>query len=244
MKLNDNTVLITGGTSGIGLALAKRFYEAGNKVIIVSRNRDRLKKIQQELPGIDILSGDIANQSTIDELVVFIEQKHPHLNILVNNAAIQYNYELIQETNLVNKIDYEIAVNLTASIKLSGLLLPTLIKNKNAAIVNISSGLAITPKRSAAVYCATKAAIHSFTKSLRYQLESTNINVFEVLPPLVDTPMTEGRGKNKMSTEALVEEFWRGFENNKEEIFIGKSKILKLLSRLAPRLADRIMKGS
>ena len=243
MKLTNNTILITGGSSGIGLAMAKKFYEIGNKVIIVARDKQKLNEVKTQIPEIEIFQCDLTKQIDMDELIVFIEQQYPNLNMLFNNAAIQYNYSFLTEPNLINKIDYEIRANLISTIKLCSLLLPTLLKNENSAIVNISSGLAISPKKSAPVYCATKAAIHNFTKAFRYQMEETNLTIFEIIPPLVDTAMTEGRGKGKISPEQLVDEFIKDFKNNKVESYIGKSKLLKLISRIVPKLADGILKN-
>ncbi len=243
MILEGNTILITGGSSGIGLALLKTFYEVGSKIIIVARDITKLNEVKVQFPEIVIFQCDLTKQTEIDGLIVFIEQYYPQLNMLFNNAAIQYNYDFLTEQNITNKVYYEVSANLTSTIKLCGLLLPTLLKNENAAIVNISSGLAISPKKSAPVYCATKAAIHNFTKAFRYQLEGTNVKVFEILPPLVETPMTEGRGKNKLTPEKLVVEFLNDFKNNKYESYIGKSKLLKFISRVSPKLADRILKN-
>ncbi len=243
MKLAGNTILITGGSSGIGLALVKSFYELGNKIIIAARDIEKLNAIKKQLPKIDVVECDLTKQADIDGLVVFIEQHYPNLNMLFNNAAIQYNYQFLTEPSIVNKVDYEVSANLTSTIKLCGLLLPTLLKNDNAAIVNVSSGLAISPKKSAPVYCGTKAAIHNFTKAFRYQMEGTTIKVFEILPPIVETPMTEGRGKNKITPEQLVQEFMRDFKNNKLESYIGKSKLLKFISTISPTIADKILKN-
>jgi uncharacterized oxidoreductase len=243
MNVAENTVLITGGSSGIGLALAKRFLSLKNKVIITGRNAGKLRQIENEFPEMITFEGDVADKNSLDDLVLFVEQHHADLNILVNNAAIQYNYNFIDEPNLTYKIDYEVSVNITAPMKLTGLLLPLLMKNRNSALVNVSSGLFIAPKRSASVYCASKSAIHSFTKTLRYQLEATNTKVFEIIPALVDTPMTEGRGKSKISPEQLVEEFFRNFQADKYESYIGKTKLLRFISRVSPKLADGIMKN-
>jgi uncharacterized oxidoreductase len=243
MKLTDNTILITGGSSGIGLAILKSFYQLGNKIIIVARDIDKLKEVQIQFPEIAIFQCDLTNQTDIDGLIVFIEQNYSNLNMLFNNAAIQYNYDFLTEQNIVNKIDYEVSANLTSTIKLCGLLLPVLLKNENSAIVNVSSGLAISPKKSAPVYCASKAAIHNFTKAFRYQMEGINLKVFEILPPIVETPMTEGRGKNKISPEELVNEFMNDFKKNKEESYIGKSKLLKFINRILPKISDRILKN-
>lgn len=119
---------------------------------------------------------------------------------------------------------------------------PKLLEKKEAAIVNVSSGLGLVPKESAPVYCASKAGLHIFSKSLRYQLESTNVKLFEIIPSLVDTDMTKGRGKGKLIPEQLVEEFWKNFVKDKYEIKIGKVKLLHLINRISPKLAESIMK--
>lgn len=243
MITTGNTVLITGGSSGIGLALAKNFSALKNKVIITGRDTLKLGSIKKEHPEMITFAGDLTNRDSLDELVLFIEQQHPGLNILINNAAVQYNYSFVEALNLTYKIDYEISTNLTVPVKLTGLLLPLLQKNKDSAVVNVSSGLFIAPKQSASVYCATKAAIHSFSKTLRYQLENSDTKVFEIIPALIDTPMTEGRGKSKLTPEDLVDEFMRNFKADKYESYIGKTKLLKLINRLSPGLADKIMKN-
>lgn len=243
MNTSGNTVLITGGSSGIGLALATRFLTLNNKVIITGRNQEKLEEIQATYPDIDIFVGDLTDKRSLDDLVLFIEQQHPDLNVLVNNAAVQYNYHFIDEPNLTYKIDYEVSANLTAPLQLTGLLLPLLLKNPNSAVINVSSGLFISPKKSASVYCATKAALHSFSKTLRYQLEETSIKVFEIIPALIDTPMTAGRGKSKITAEELTDEFLRNFKADKFESYIGKTKWLRRIHRLLPKLADNIMKN-
>lgn len=242
MITSGNTILITGGSSGIGLALAKRFLELKNKVIITGRDTTKLDQIKNDLPEIIAFAGDLTDKNSLDELVLFIEQQHSDLSILVNNAAVQFNYNFTDEPDLTYKVDYEVSANLTTPVKLTGLLLPLLLKNKNSAIVNVSSGLFIAPKKSASVYCATKSGIHSFSKTLRYQLENTDTKVFEIIPSLIDTPMTEGRGKSKITPEQLIDEFLRNFKADKLESYIGKTKLLKLVNRLSPRLADEIMK--
>ena len=243
MKTSGQTILITGGSSGIGLALAKRFLKLNNTVIITGRNKEKLAAIKTEIPEVITFAGDLSNKNALDDLVVFIEQNYDGLQVLVNNAAVQYNYHFTEEPNFMPKVDYEIAANLSAPIKLTGLLLPILLRNKDSAVVNVSSGLFLAPKKSASVYCATKAALHSFSKTLRYQLEHTETKVFEVIPALIDTPMTAGRGSSKMTAETLVDEVISGMRSDTYEIYIGKTKLLKLLSRLVPRLADRLMKN-
>lgn len=239
MRLNNNTILITGSTSGIGLAMAKRLIALNNNVIVAGRSDHKLKAIKELLPEADTIQCDLSKSADIDRLVHTIEQQYPQLNILINNAGVQYNYNFLKEHDVHKKAEHEIATNLTAPIKLIAYLLPMLEQNDNAAIVNVSSALGIVPKANAPVYCGTKAGVHIFTKALRYQLNHTK--VFEVIPALVDTAMTEGRGAGKITPEQLVDEFIKGFKHDKYEINIGKVKILKLLHRIAPSFADKMM---
>ena len=243
MNTSGNAVLITGGSSGIGLALAKQFLALRNKVIITGRDASKLEEIKHRLPELEYKACDLTDNASLDELVFLIEQKYRNLNVLINNAAVQYNYQFVDEPDLIHKVEYEIAANLTAPIKLTGLLLPVLLNNENSAVVNVSSGLFIAPKKTASVYCATKAAIHSYSKTLRYQLEGTGIRVFEIIPSLVDTPMTSGRGKSKISPDKLVNEFIKDFKADRFESYIGKTKLLCSVHRFSPQLADKIMKN-
>ncbi len=239
MKLQENKILITGATAGIGEALLNKFLALNNTIIAVGRAEQKLKNLAQRDERIIPFQCDVSKKDDLDRLVMFVEQNHPDLNILINNAGIQFNYSFLEEIQPISKIEQEISVNFLAPLKLSSLLLPTLENNENSAIVNVSSGLALVPKPQAPVYCGTKAGIHIFSKSLRYQLQHTK--VFEIIPPLVDTQMTAGRGKGKISANQLVEEFIKAFKQDRFEVNIGKVKLLKLINRLSPALADRIM---
>lgn len=241
MQLHKNKILITGATSGIGKALTVKFLELDNEIIAVGRNEKKLDELSKSDNRIIPFKCDVSKQEELDKLTLFVEQKHSDLNILINNAGIQYNYNFIEDLQILYKIEHEIKVNLFAPIKLINLLLPTLQTNNNSAIVNISSGLAIVPKSQAPVYCGTKAGIHIFSKSLRYQLKK--VKVFEIIPPIVDTAMTEGRGKSKISPQRLVDEFITAFKKNRYEVNIGKVKLLRIINRISPSIADRIMKG-
>jgi uncharacterized oxidoreductase len=241
MRLHKNKILITGATAGIGEALLQKFLDLDNEIIAVGRNESKLEALAKADKRVIPFKCDISKQEALEQLILFIEQEHTDLNILINNAGIQYNYNFENEHQLLFKVEHEISVNLLAPLKLITLLLPTLQLNDNSAIVNISSGLAIVPKAQAPVYCGTKAAIHIFSKSLRYQLD--RIKVFEIIPPIVDTAMTAGRGKGKISPEQLVNEFIRAFERDEYEVNIGKVKLLRIINRISPSLADSIMKG-
>lgn len=234
-------MLITGATSGIGEALLRKFLSLGSRVIAVGRNERKLMEMASQDRDIIPFACDISDQEDLDRLTVFVEHHHRDTNVLVNNAGVQYNYQFEDENQLLGRIEQEINVNFIAPIKLISLLLPTLRLNPNAAIVNVSSGLALAPKKQAPVYCGTKAGIHIFSQSLRHQL--SDVKVFEIIPPLVDTRMTEGRGKGKMRPEQVADEFIRAFRKDRYEINVGKVKLLKLINRLSPKLAESIMKN-
>lgn len=240
MKLSQNKILITGATAGIGEALLNKFISLDNQVIAVGRNEQKLQELAQKDERIIPFACDVSKAEDLDRLIMFVEQKHQDTNILINNAGIQYNYHFAEEPQLMGKIEREINVNFLAPLELIALLLPILKINDNAAIVNVSSGLGLVPKMQAPVYCGTKAGIHIFTKALRYQLEHTK--VFEIIPPLVDTQMTAGRGKGKITPEQLADEFIKAFRKDKFEVNIGKVKLLKFVNRLFPALAEKIMK--
>ena len=241
MRVHKNKILITGATAGIGAVLLQTFLDLDTEVIAVGRNESKLEELSKADKRIIPFKCDISRQEELDRLTLFVEQEHQDLNILINNAGIQYNYKFGDEHQLLHKIEQEITVNLLVPLKLITLLLPTLQLNDNSAIVNISSGLAIVPKAQAPVYCGTKAAIHIFSKALRYQLDQ--VKVFEIIPPIVDTAMTAGRGKGKIPPQKLVDEFIKAFKKDKYEVNIGKVKLLRVINRISPSLADRIMKG-
>lgn len=167
MVLNDNTILITGGGSGIGLALAKALVLRGNTVIVCGRNAQKLEAAQRESPAIVAFPCDIASDRDQQHLVESITQKYPNLNMLINNAGIQYRYDFSDTKEHANFIEEEVSINFLAHVKLTDRFLPFLLRQPGAAIVNVTSALAVVPKQSAPVYCAAKAAMHSFTKGLR-----------------------------------------------------------------------------
>ena len=167
MKLEDNTVLITGGASGIGLALTRSPHHKSNDVIVCGRNKTRLAHLKNQLPGITTYDCDLADETSLDRFMDAILNNHPRLNMLVNNAGVQHNYQFTDQCSHSESIHEEVSVNLLAPMQLTERLLPQLLQREESAIVNITSALALTPKKSAAVYCATKAAMRSFTQALR-----------------------------------------------------------------------------
>jgi len=244
LRLTGHTILITGGAAGIGLALTREFIQHGNHIIVVGRDEHKLDQLKTRYPSITTYICNVGSEEHLNQLVKQLYDNHPQLNILINNAGIQYNFSFIEGNHTSNQIDEEIAVNLNAPVLLVSKLLPLLARQREAAIVNISSGLGLVPKKSAPVYCATKAALHIFTKALRYQLENTNIKVFEIIPPVVDTNMTIGRGINKISPDELASQFLAFFQKDRFEVHIGKVKWLIVINRLFPFIAERILKYS
>jgi len=187
MKLDSNTVLITGGASGIGYALGRRFLAAGSAVIVCGRRAEQLAKVRTECPALVTRVCDLARDEDRVELVRWATAQFPRLNVLVNNAGIQRRVDLRSDD--WEETRQELAINLEAAIRLSTLLLPQLAKPPQAAIVNVTSGLAHVPLANVPIYCATKAALRSFTLSLRHQLRETAIEVIEIAPPAVDTDL-------------------------------------------------------
>ncbi|WP_298713790.1 SDR family NAD(P)-dependent oxidoreductase [Chitinophaga sp.] len=243
MQSTGNTILITGGASGIGLALARRFHSRRNRIILTGRDPHKLARAAASLPGAFTFPSDISDPASVDTLCDYIATGHPGLNLLVNNAGVQYAYDFQTTPDIVSNIAAETAINFTAPLQLTARLLPQLSRQPAAAVVFVSSALYIAPKRSAPVYCATKSAIHTFAKALRYQLEGSPVKVFDIIPPLVDTAMTANRSSGKISPDQLAAIFLRLFENEVYEQHIGKARLLKLLSRLSPALAERILRN-
>ena len=222
MNMTGNTILITGGASGIGLALAERFLNRGNEVIVVGRRADKLEEVKQRFPRLHTRVCDVANENDRKSLVEWATSEFPQLNILVNNAGIQQRVNLQNASNDWEYYRNEISINVDGPIHLSMLFIPHLKKQKIAEIINISSGLAIMPGVWVPVYSATKAALHSFTISLRHQLENTSIEVVEVFPPAVNTDLG-GAGLHTFGAPLadFADTIFKGFENGDLEIGYG-----------------------
>lgn len=243
MKLSRNKILITGATSGIGLEMAKRYHALGNRIVAVGRNQEKLAAMEGEMEDLVGIVCDVSDSEQLALLVERIRWEHSDVNVLINNAGIQKQLDLVNGEVNTEDIAQEIAVNLQSLIVLTKEVLPLLRTHQNAAVVNVSSGLAFAPKKSAPVYCATKAGVHAFTQALRYQLEETDVRVFEVIPPMVDTPMTEGRNPSgKITARELVDEFIQAFRKDRFEINIGKVKAFRWLLRLWPQKAYGLLK--
>lgn len=245
MKLEGQRVLITGGSVGIGKALAAGFIARGAQVAVCARNPDTVAAAGASL-GATPLVGDVADPADQRRLLDEARAALGGLGILVNNAGIQHNPDFVagDAAEVADAAGREIAVNLTALVQLTALAMPLLKTQEEAAIVNVSSGLALHPKASAPVYCATKFAVHGFSRALRYQTENEapHVRVLEVLPPLVDTAMTRGRGSGKISPGQVAKEALAALEKDRPEVYVGKVKLLKAVDRLSPGLAARILR--
>ncbi len=191
MQTSKNTILITGGATGIGLGLAEEFINQDNTVIICGRRENRLKEAQEKLPALHIRVCDVTKLADRENLVKWVLENFPKMNILINNAGIQNNHDLISTID-IDAVQKECVTNFIAPIHLSNLFTDHLKTQPESAIINITSGLAFTPLAFMPVYCATKSALHSFSLSLRYQLSQTSIKVFEIAPPIVDTELDGG----------------------------------------------------
>ncbi|MBX5857240.1 SDR family NAD(P)-dependent oxidoreductase [Pseudomonas aeruginosa] len=189
MDISGNTVLVTGGGTGIGLSIATGFLKAGSRVVICGRNLDALVAAQEANPGLEIVYGDVTAQSSREELAAAVLSRFSGVNVLVNNAGIQRRVDFLADDAPWQARAEEIAINFEAPVHLAALFLPHFIKQKQAAIVNVTSGLAFIPSRHVTVYSATKAAMHSFTLSLRSQLQGSSVSVIEVIPPAVNTDL-------------------------------------------------------
>jgi uncharacterized oxidoreductase len=200
MKITGNTILITGGATGIGFALAKVFLEAGNEIIICGRREHKLLEAQNELPEVHIRVCDVAKESDRRELFGWTMANFKKLNMLVNNAGIQREVDFKQGVKGLSA-ENELDINLAAPIHLSALFIPHLMTKPEAAIVNISSGLGFIPLAIMPIYCATKAGLHSFSLTLRHQLRDTSIRVYEVIPPTVDTELDQGARDRRGQTD-------------------------------------------
>lgn len=239
MKLQGNTILITGGSGGIGFELASQLLRRGNTVIVTGRDQGALDAARRRLPGLRALRSDVRDPHAIAALHEHVMKDFPAMNVLINNAGIMRKVNLQTFGADLQGITEEIEINLSGSIRMVMQFLPHLKAQARAAIVNVSSGLAFNPYPIAPIYGATKAGIHSFTQSLRVQLKQTNVKVFELAPPAVDTPLNhtfadELRGTPLMSVAKLVDEALKGIERDRPEIRVGFANVSKLMSRIAP----------
>jgi uncharacterized oxidoreductase len=234
MKLSGNTVLVTGGAAGIGLAFAERFIKAGNQVIVCGRREAKLQEAKEKYPELITRVCDVTKESDRIALFDWVTSEHTDVNVLVNNAGIQQRYHVLK-SNAQEEWSYynqEITSNIEAPFHFCMLFAPYFANKDYGAIVNVSSGLAFTPMATAPIYSATKAAVHSFTMSLRLQLEDTAIEVIEVAPPAVNTDLG-GVGLHTFGTpvDEFADAIFKGLEAGRTEIGYARSEKAMMMSR-------------
>ena len=232
-------MLVTGGTSGLGLEFATRLLEMGNKVIITGRDKGKLDQTKKRLPAVYTFQSDVSDPGAIVTLYGQVISQFPDLNMLINNAGEMRKIDLLDPAIDLENINREIAINLSGPIRMVQQFLPHLLTKSAAAILNVTSGIALVPFPLAPVYGATKSGLRSYTQSLRVQLKQTKIKVFELVAPGANTPLNDkfaGDVDSKMMMEPakLVDIAIRGIQKDKWEIYPGLSRIIRIMSRVAP----------
>ncbi|AIM37598.1 hypothetical protein KO02_13585 [Sphingobacterium sp. ML3W] len=227
MKTTGNTILITGGGTGMGLEAAKQFDAMGNTVILVARNEGRLKEEAAKLNNASIIVCDLSIENDLDRLVNTVKEKHPNLNMVFLNAGIATNYTLFSRNDSYKVSIAEMVTNYHSVVKLTQALVPILADRENAAIIITTSGVAFVPDLQHPTYSATKAALHSYSLSLRLALEQqkSNVKIFELMAPLVDTPFAKGiNSDQKMAASRVIQEMIAKLELNEYEMHVGLTK--------------------
>ena len=238
MKLAGKTALVTGGTDGIGREIAFQLRQKGSTVIVSGRDAGRLAVARAE--GFEAIGADLSKLEGVEALAAAVAGRP--LDILVNNAGMGATYQVGDEI-LVENVEQCLFLNLHAPIELITRLLPALRERPEAMIVNVTSGLAIAPRASGPIYCATKAGLRSYTMALRAQLKKTNVHVLEVLPPVVETRLAAANPHRKMPVGECTRQIIRAMEKDRDEANVGMTKLLRLVESVSPALARRIMLG-
>jgi uncharacterized oxidoreductase len=240
LKLTNNTILITGGAGGIGYELTKQLTALGNTILITGRDQAKMNRAKAAFPNIHTYQSDVSDPKAIATLYEQITKQFPKLNILINNAGIMLKINVHDRAGSLEDITREIEINLSGPILMVKQFLPHLKAKSEAAIMNVSSGLAFVPLPIAPVYCAAKAGLHSFTESLRVQLKGTKVKVFDLAPPatqtelLYDFDVEDMKGASIMNVEDMVKVAVKGMQTDRFEIRPGQANQLKMMNRLAP----------
>lgn len=247
MRFEGRVALVTGGTAGIGLAIARALAAEGARLILTGRDPARTEAVAATLPGAAAIAADLTRSADQDRLIHEVARRWPDLALLVNNAGMQVNLPAtgIGDAGLAGRMRDEVALNLTAPALLSLGLMPVLARQDEAAVVNISSGLAIAPKRTTPVYCATKAGLRNLTRAMRYRCEDAapSVRVVDVVMAYADTAMTAGREGRKIPAEVAAAAVTEGLRRDRRIIWVGQTRMLDLLDRIAPALAGRILRN-
>jgi uncharacterized oxidoreductase len=238
MNVNGKSVLLTGGSAGIGREIARQLKAKGAKVLLTGRDPTRLAAMEAE--GFEILAADLSSAEGVDALVAGLGEQE--IDILINNAGLGVAHDVRNAMPDPDAADGCLYANLSAPIRLISALLPRLRARPEAAIINVTSGLAIAPNTASSVYCASKAGLRSYTMALRAQLAAEPIHVIEALPPVVDTQMTADRKTSKMPPEECARQIIAALENNRPEANVGMVKLLRAVYSLSPALARSVMR--
>ncbi|MEK5060029.1 oxidoreductase [Paenibacillus sp. FSL H7-0326] len=248
MKLSNRTIIVTGGTSGIGLAFALEFMNRGNTVIVIGRNQATLDQVTSKHKGLIGLQGDVSNANSVREMAAFIRDRYPEASILFNSAGIMRAFELMDDNLDLERTTAEVDTNLNGTIWMTEALLSQLSRQDEAMIVTVSSGLSYVSSPAHPVYSATKAGVHMFTNALRIQLKKSgrNVHVMELVPPLVAEtslqPDMQSSGPiPNMSLDTLVKHGIHGMEQNKKRVVPGFSKFLRFAGRYFPDALSNAM---
>lgn len=233
--------IVTGASSGIGWALSLHLAHLGVPVVAIGRDAGRLQALAEQHALIAPWPADLARVGEIDALAAQIVARFPDVGVLINNAGIQHDVRLDDAGYGSSDIQREVDVNLIAPVALTRALLPHFQGLGRACVVNVTSALAHAPKRTAAVYSATKAGLRLFTQALRVQLRGSSVRVVDAVMPLVDTPMTQGRGRGKLPADRAAQALVAGLLAGRAELHIGKARWVPALQRWAPALLARIL---
>ncbi len=241
MKLTGNTILITGGGTGIGLGLARAFSERDNEVVICGRRQEKLDEACHQIPGLRAYRCDVGNAADRERLFDSLESDAVAINVLINNAASMRPYDYRKPEGLdVEALHEDIAANFIAPLEMARLCLPMLREQEHPTIINVSSPGGVVPVTRFPIYCASKAAMISFSHSLRYQLGDA-IKVITLYPPSVDTPMMAGVRMPTVSVEECNQEVMKRLARGDDEVWIGQARYLPILARLMPKRVINIV---
>jgi uncharacterized oxidoreductase len=236
MNLTGKIVLLTGGSAGIGREIARQLQARGAQVILTGRDPARLAAMAAE--GFETLAADLSDAAGVDALVAALGERP--IDVLINNAGQLVDHDFRKRAPDRQAADDCVYANLSAPIRLISALVPRLRERPVAAIVNVTSGLAIAPAARQPVYCATKAGLRFYTLALREQLKGTRIKVIEALPPVVDTQMNDGNPMKKMPPEECAHQIVAAIEQGRDEANIGMTRLLRMVESISPALARRI----
>jgi uncharacterized oxidoreductase len=226
MNIENKTILITGGGTGIGFSIAKKLSGKSNNIILAGRREDKLKEAVAQLSGATYVVADVTKEADVENLVQQVKSQFGGLDILVNNAGVATAYPLDSEAGVYEKAKFEMDLNYLSVVRLTEKLLPLLKASKDAAIINIESIVSYLPATVIATYSATKAALHSYSQSLRLVLQKTNpsVKVFEVFPPFVDTDMAKGFDAEKLSPDEVAQDIYNALQTNDYAVRPGRTK--------------------